>query len=181
MEILPYQSLVGGDYGLRDVEDLLDATDRMGIIRKREANQLMWEAYRLVNIAIAQQVLLTGDVVLPVIHRLLWTSQEGTDERRDIVDVLRHHEHLGRNYLVMQLGREMRRHNSTIDYGGSSVLGRNLEEYATLYGCRELRNSSAYGTDMKGECDSLFPGGYEGLFASYWTVSSDGECGYGGN
>ena len=65
MEILPYQSLVGGDYGLRDVEDLLDATDRMGIIRKREANQLMWEAYRLVNIAIAQQVLLTGDVGAP--------------------------------------------------------------------------------------------------------------------
>ena len=172
MEVLPYRSLIDDEYKIRRPEKLLSADDRVGEIRGREANGLIRGAYRLVNIAIAQQVLLTGDVMLPVIHRVLWGSQEGTEDRRDVVAILEHHKNLSRNYLVMQLSRELHRHNSGIDYDGVGFFGRNLEEYAKLYRCRSRSGSRDVDSGVATDCDSPTLAGYEDLFGSQWVFHS---------
>ena len=176
MEILPYRSLVSDEYRIRRPGELLNADDRVRQIRKREADGLIQDAYRLVNIAIAQQVLLTGDVMLPVIHRVLWTSQEGTADRRVVIAILRHHENLSRNYLVMQLARELRWHNPTFDYGGLGFFERNLEEYATRYRCRAMDDNTDVDTGVGTECDAPTLDGYEELFGSQWIFHPEQEC-----
>lgn len=157
LEILPYYQIV-------DEEGELLASDVVAYQEPRRDRVVEVEAletaYRLVNLAIAQQVLLTGDIFLPLVHRYLFsplTSPTADRNRKEMIDVLRHNRLIAKNYLVMQLHRELQLRTRQ-DYGDADdVFVENLELYQDIF---QSRSSD-------GDSD----GHYEQLFSDNWEFS----------
>ena len=169
MEILPYYSLIDDEHRVLSIEDILNRENETDGARNLIINSRIKTAYRLVNIAIAQQVLLSGDILLPVIHRTLLSAPEGSSRREEMIELLREHSsHMGKNYVIVRFRSEMNRSVAAIDYKVESVFARNMEEYAGLYRCRE-RGRSGH------ECGTVTVNGYEDLFSSYWEFDADGN------
>ena len=157
LEVLPYHQLrdpAGGLLAAVDVAFGEPRWPRGGELVAIEA------AYRLVSVAIAQQVLLTGDIFLPLVHQYLFSAEADPEERAAMVEVLRHNPFVAQNYLVMQLRRELHLRN------GDDGFVENMERYERIY---EADNGSAT-SESASESD-----GYRVLFASYWEFSPDGN------
>ena len=155
LEVLPYYQLRDQDQEaiLRTASDV--AFGRPERPRGEEV-AVVEAAYRLVSLAIAQQALLSGELVLPLVHRYLWAEGVEQRDRNWMVDVLAHNPLIARNYLVMQLGRELRLRSG--DGGLGSRTGRYRRIYERLG--REIGSS-------EGNRE-----GYQSLFASYWEFAA---------
>ena len=143
MDVLPYYNL--------DSDKLQS--------RKRLIPTYIHTAYRLVNIAIAQQTLTTGDILLPVLHSLLMSDsgafETGSTLHEDAISVVTHNQLLSKNYLIFRFSRELK-NRSAPDYASdSTVFSQNLDRYEAIYNCRARNNENC--------------GSYEELFAGYWN------------
>ena len=104
MEIQPYCQMITQDGVLLTPDVVAHEEPRRDRIVETE---LIQNAYRLANIAIAQQTLLTGDILLALIHRYLFSPSSNPDDRIDVINILKHNTFIARNYLIMQLLREL--------------------------------------------------------------------------
>ena len=165
MEVLPYYQMTQEDGRLLTS----DAVAYGGPGRDRIVEiELVQTAYRLVNIAIAQQTLLTGDIFLPLIHRYLFSPASSPDDRKDVINILKHNTFIAKNYLVMQLRRELQlstKRNSSADQPGN-VFSENMQLYQTIFRSRNT-NRNEYGEHERQYLR------YERLFGTYWEFSSD--------
>ena len=151
MELLPYYQITDERDGRLLGADMVVYGD---VVKPREVEiEIVETAYRLVSIAIAQQVLLTGDIFLPIIHRYLFSASANRSDRDDVIDVLEHHPTLAKNWLVMEVGRQLR-------LGGNLPTGfvENMELYRRIFEAR-----------VSGGGDALPELRYERLFPSYWS------------
>ena len=157
LEILPYYQIISEEGELLASDVVAYEESRRDRVVEVEALET---AYRLVNLAIAQQVLLTGDIFLPLVHRYLFsppTSRAADRNRKEMIDILRHNRLIARNYLVMQLHRELQLRTRQ-DYGDADdVFVENLEFYREIFQSR----------DSDGNSD----GHYEQLFGDNWEFS----------
>ena len=152
LEVLPYYQLINEDGGIAGAGEVAYGVPR----RPREIEtEVVETAYRLTNMAIAQQTLLAGDIFLPVIHRYLFSPDVRADDRAAMVAVLRHNPVVAQNYLVMQLRRELELRSGL---GGFS-------EKLGIY--REVRELRATGRNVA-RSDRL---GFDNLLGSYWQFS----------
>lgn len=157
LEVLPYYQLRDPGGGVLAAVDVAFGEPRWP---RGEELVAIEAAYRLVSIAIAQQVLLTGDIFLPLVHRYLFSTEVDPEDREAIVEVLRRNPFMRRNYLVMQLRQELHLRN------GKNGFAENMERYERIY---ESRGGSVAGQSASGS------GSYGELFASYWDFAPDGN------
>ena len=154
LEVLPYYQMIDERGELLAAELVAYGDPGKDDMVEEEALET---AYRLVNLAIAQQVLLTGDIFLPLVHRYLFSPLTSPTDRGEMIDVLTHNPLIARNYLVMQLHRELRLRTKQ-DYGDTDhVFVENLELYRDIFQSRDSGGSSN--------------GKYEQLFGDYWEFS----------
>ena len=165
MEVLPYYQMTdeGGNLLAPDVVAYEEPrNDRIVEI------ELVRTAYRLVNLAIAQQTLLTGDIFLPLVHRYLFSSNIDPQDRMDVINILMHNKLVARNFLIMQLRRDLQmnmKHNNDID-DPRTVFSENWKLYRSIY-CSRDPNEGDCGENGH---EKLV---YERLFATYWDFSSN--------
>ena len=156
MELLPY-------YQITDEENqrLLSAAEVASGVSGKPLDwnqgrvveiEIVETAYRLVNIAIAQQVLMTGDVFLPLVSRYLFSSQVSPSDRDAVIGVLAHNPVLARNWLVMEAGRQLGLGTNT-----PTGFADDLDLYRRIFEARRSGGNDA-DTDLR----------YERLFPSYW-------------
>ena len=107
---------------------------------------------------------MSGDIFLPVIHKYLFSSSTALRTTgEDVINILKHNRHIAKNYLIMQLRREL--HLRT-KYGDAAdrivnVFAENMNLYEAIFQCRLERKGC--------QPDSR----YERLFGTYWEFSSD--------
>ena len=165
MEVLPYYQMTQEDGGLLTPNVIAHEEPKRDKIVEIEPVQT---AYRLVNIAIAQQTLLTGDIFLPLIRRYLFAPSSDPDDRKDVISILKHNKFIVKNYLIMQLRRELQlrtKQNNSADQPGN-VFADNMKLYRTIFRSRDADRDNY--ADL-GRQDLR----YERLFATYWEFSSD--------
>ena len=155
LEVLPYYQIV-------DEEGELLTFDGVAYKEPRRDRQVEVEAletaYRLVNLAITQQALLTGDIFLPLVHRYLFSPLTSAAHRKEMIDVLHHNRLIARNYLVMQLHRELRLRTRQDYDGADDVFFENLKLYQEIF---QSRRNAGGNSDGK----------YEQLFGNNWEFS----------
>ena len=174
MEVLPYYQMTQDGELLTPDAVAYEEPEKDRIVEV----EIVQTAYRLVNIAIAQQTLLTGDIFLPLIHRYLFSPSPSSnpderslrkiESRKDVINILKHNTFIAKNYLIMQLRRELQlstKQNNSADQPGN-VFAENMKLYQTIFRSRDT-NRNDYGEHERQYLR------YERLFATYWEFSSD--------
>ena len=158
MELLPYYQITDEEgERLLDVDLVADGVSGKPADEGRVVEtEIVETAYRLASVAIAQQVLLTGDIFLPLIHRYLFSERAVPSDRNDVIDVLKHNPTIARNWLVMEVRRQLQLRMSTP--GG---FAENLDMYRRVFESRRLIGA-----------DRSEGFGYERFFPSYWVSAT---------
>ncbi|MBF0102463.1 MAG: hypothetical protein HQK77_16285 [Desulfobacterales bacterium] len=133
LEMLLYEDIVNkSDLSLKTSQVLLaqENYNPNNILR-----DLINPALKLTYLAIAQQTLLNGDAVIPLIHKRLFSKRLSQEAIHNTIKALAHNPYLAHNYLVSQLSMEM-------NYAGrvtgdvesyENRLEKNLEIYQAIF------------------------------------------------
>lgn len=113
-------------------------------------NTALW----MVNLAIAQQALLNGDIVIPILHNKLFSKRTTGSTRNDILKALGTNPTLAQNYLVSRLTEEMK-------YAGR------ISGNAESYNDRFEKNIAVYAAVYK---DASRCGELDNIFTTDWRV-----------
>ena len=133
MELLPYYQITDeANQSLLSAAAVANgASGKPGDPNRVVEIEIVETAYRLVNIAIAQQVLMTGDIFLPLVDQYLFSSNANPSSRDAVIDVLAHNPVLARNWLVMDVERQL-------GLGANTPTGpaENMELYRRIFEAR---------------------------------------------
>lgn len=119
-------------------EDLLDGASVMPL----EGLFLLNEALSIADIAIAQQSLLCGDILLPIIFEIKEKIDTGTNTEKerdaffDFCSVIDHNPCLAQNYLVYALSRDIRANSNLLNF---SIAENSTNNSYLLDSCTKLK------------------------------------------
>ena len=148
MEALPYYQMTDEQGELLDVDTVAAGVSGRPEDKGRTLEtELVETAYRLVSIGIAQQVLMSGDIFLPLVSRYLFSDTVRPTERNEMVDVLCHNPTLARNWLVMEVRRQLE-----LGANRPTAVAENMELYARIFESRGRRAAARFRSRDTSSC-----------------------------